>query len=66
LELRFEAPETEGDMELMRKGIAFGRIGEDYALAYRLFAEARRALESDDPRLAAIQAISSLEVALSH
>lgn len=64
--LSFEAPETEGDMKLMREAIAHGKLGDEYSLAYRLYAEARRALSANDERLAAIQAISSLEVALSH
>lgn len=64
--LSFEAPETEGDMELMRRAIAYGKVGDEYSLAYRLYTEAERALRADDVRLAAIQAISSLEVALSH
>jgi hypothetical protein len=63
--LSFEAPGTEGDLELREKVLAFGKVGDEYSLAYRLYAEARRAFLSNDARLAVIQAISSLEVALS-
>ena len=62
----FEAPKEEGDMVLMEGAIPYGKLGDEYTLAYRLYAEARRTLAADDARLAAIQAISSLEVALSH
>lgn len=62
----FEPPRQKGDMALMEGAIAYGKLGDEYTLAYRLYAEARRALDADDHRLAAIQGISSLEVALSH
>jgi len=65
-QLSFEAPETEGDMELMNQLIAYGKLGDQYSLAFRLYAEAKRALQANDARLAAIQGISSVEVALAH
>jgi hypothetical protein len=64
--LSFEAPEIEGDLEQMQRAVDFGKLKKEYVLAYRLYAEARRAFEAEDTQFAAIQGIASLEAALSY
>ncbi len=62
----FEAPEKEGDLELMKLAESFEAMNQEYKLAYRLYIEARRSLEADNPQMAAIEAVASLETALSY
>lgn len=64
--LSFEAPEKEGDLEVMKKAVSFEELNQEYRLAYRLYIEARRSLESANPQMAAIEAVASLETALSY